>query len=77
MHFTVIKAIRVILVKRIIIERRLREHNQGRHSFTGRLQGDWVLIYQESVATRSEALKREKQLKSFKGREFLKKYIPG
>ena len=57
---------------------RLIEHNNHTYSgFTSRFPGEWALIYQESVATRPEALKREKQLKSFQGREFLKKHIPG
>ncbi len=60
------------------LDQRLASHNQkhGNH-FTAKFQGEWKLIYSESVTTRSEALKREKQLKSFRGREFLKKYIPG
>lgn len=56
---------------------RLRLHNE--HVFKGytsRFPGKWELIYKESVATRSEALKREKQLKSYRGREFLKNRIP-
>ena len=55
---------------------RIDEHNK--HIFKGytsRFQGLWELIYEESTATRSEALAREKQLKSFRGREFIKKYI--
>lgn len=59
------------------INERLNLHNN--HTFKGytsRFQGEWKLIYKESVATRSEALKREKQLKSFRGREFVKTYIP-
>ena len=60
------------------IQKRLADHNQklGNH-FTAKCQGRWELIYQESVATRSEALAREKQLKSYRGREFIKSYIPG
>ncbi len=60
------------------LERRLQEHN--RHTikgFTSKYRGDWVLIYHESVATRSEALIRERQLKSGNGREFVKQFIPG
>lgn len=60
------------------IEARLELHNS--HAFKGytsRYQGEWVLIYSESVATRSDALRREKQLKSGNGREYVKKYIPG
>ena len=61
----------------IDVANRLNEHNN--HTFKGytaRYQGEWELIYTESVATRSEPIKREKQLKSFRGREFVKRYIP-
>ncbi len=60
------------------ISRRVQQHND--HSlggFTARYPGKWVLIYEESVATRPEALKREKQLKSGNGRTFIKSFIPG
>lgn len=59
------------------IERRLNQHNN--HTFktyTSRFPGEWELIHQESVATRSEALKREKGLKSGRGREYIKTIIP-
>ena len=35
----------------------------------------WLLIYLEEYPSKSEALKREKQLKSGQGREFLRKEI--
>lgn len=60
------------------IEERIRLHNTHEFKgYTARFQGEWKLIYQESVSTRTEALKREKQLKSFRGREFIKSHIPG
>jgi putative endonuclease len=31
----------------------------------------WVLVYTEEYVTKAEAMKREKQLKSAKGREFV------
>lgn len=60
------------------LERRMAEHNGklGNH-FSAHIYGEWVLIYSESVATRSEALRRERQLMSAKGREFIKGHIPG
>ena len=59
------------------IEDRLEAHNEHRlGGYTSRFQGKWELIYTESAATRSEALTRERQLKSHKGRDFLKSYIP-
>ena len=58
------------------LDKRLWEHNQkfGNH-FTAKITGEWRLIYKEEYNTRSEAIKREKSLKSFKGREFLKNLI--
>lgn len=58
---------------------RLVAHNEKckTKSYTSRFEGEWELIYRESFTTRSEAINREKQLKSHQGREFLKQYIPG
>lgn len=60
------------------LERRLREHEEGRfsRSFTAKNSGQWILIYEEKVSSRADALSRERQLKSFRGREFIKKHIP-
>jgi putative endonuclease len=57
---------------------RLHSHNnkKGNH-FTSKFEGEWKLVYSEQVSTRSEALKREKQLKSSRGRAYVKQYIPG
>lgn len=59
--------------------KRIAEHNDpsnARHTFTGQFNWEWVIIYKEEATTRREALKREKQLKSYRGREFIKKFIP-
>lgn len=58
------------------IERRLWEHNKklGNH-FTAKVSGEWKLVYQEEVKSRTEAIKREKQLKSYQGRKFIKNLI--
>lgn len=60
------------------LEKRLRLHNEKtfKHSYTSRFDGEWILIYKEETNNRVSALKREKQLKSFRGREFVKQYIP-
>lgn len=56
---------------------RLRQHNSKRgNHFTARFEGVWELIYSESAADRSEALAREKQLKTSRGRLYIKSYIP-
>jgi len=60
------------------IDLRLKQH-EGKifqNSFTSRFDGDWILLYKEEQPNRSNALIREKQLKSYRGREFLKNYIP-
>ena len=60
------------------LEGRIRLHNNKEfaRSYTSRFSGIWELIYKEELGTRKESLEREKQLKSFRGREFIKKYIP-
>ena len=58
------------------IARRLSEHNDHTYkSYTSRFPGEWKLIHKESVATRSEALQREKSLKTGRGREFVRSII--
>lgn len=58
------------------IERRLVEHNNklGNH-YTSKFSGLWKLVYREVFSTRKEAIIRERQLKSYKGRQFIKKLI--
>jgi len=60
------------------IEERLKLHNDKvfTSSYTSRFDGFWTLIYSEKAKDRAEALRREKQLKSYRGREFIKQYIP-
>ena len=59
------------------VGRRLREHNDKifRGSWTSRFSGKWVLVYKEEFSNRPLAMRREKALKSYRGREFLKKLI--
>lgn len=60
------------------IEERLNLHNTKlfKNSYTASFDGIWELIYSEQVQERRDALKREKQLKSYRGREFVRKHIP-
>jgi len=56
------------------VERLKNEHNKGIIKYTkGRLP--WIIIHEESFLTRSEAMKREKFLKSGQGRKFLKEVL--
>lgn len=54
------------------LELRLKQHNEGTLGFYTKNKGPWELIYVEEYTTRSEAMAREKWLKSGKGREFVK-----
>jgi putative endonuclease len=60
------------------LDQRLILHNNKTFgkSYTSRFDGDWVIIYKEEVGDRTIALKREKQLKSYQGRVFVKKLVP-
>jgi len=52
------------------ISTRLEYHNQlGVNTYTSKFR-PWELIYFECFATRSESMKREKQLKTSQGRAF-------
>ena len=56
-------------------ESRLVEHNRGSNKFTkGGIP--WIKIHQEEFATKTEALKREKYLKSGQGRKWLDRMFP-
>ncbi len=52
--------------------RRLDEHN-AEVSVSTKHRGPWELIYREDYATRPEAVRRERELKSGKGREELQR----
>ncbi len=56
------------------IKRRLVEHNAGKHRFTKRYL-PWVITYSEKFNTRAEAMKRERELKSHAGRDFIRREI--
>ncbi len=47
------------------IDARLERHNQGRSKYT-RDKGPWELVYTEDYETRSEAVRREKQIKKWR-----------
>ena len=53
------------------LDRRLREHNSGKHFYTKRYC-PWIMIYNEKYDSLKEARRREKYLKSSSGRKFLK-----
>jgi len=53
------------------LQRRLSEHNNGSLSLYTKRYIPWQIIYFESFPIRKQALERERQLKSQKGREFI------
>jgi len=55
-------------------EERVNQHNRGESSYT-KAGIPWKLVYRESFHTRSEAMKREKQLKASKNREYIRRLI--
>ena len=57
-------------------DHRVIEHNEKRgNHYTAHFEGEWKLIYTEKLENRKSAKIREKQLKSYRGREFLKQFI--
>ncbi len=62
------------------LEKRVVQHNDPDNTlslYTKRNKGSWRLIYHEICKTRSEAMKREKLLKTGVGREHIKKALAG
>jgi putative endonuclease len=60
------------------LERRLTQHNDPDCTLTlhtKRNKGPWKLIHSEEYGNRSEAMRREKQLKSGQGREWLRDHV--
>jgi putative endonuclease len=53
------------------LNQRLRSHREFNRGFTARAN-DWKLIFYEDVTTRSEAIRRERQLKTGSGKRFLR-----
>lgn len=56
------------------LEDRLKRHNSGTQKYT-KNKGPFELVYCERYLTRSEAMGREKTLKSGQGREWIRKNI--
>ena len=53
---------------------RLERHNSGKVKST-KAYIPWELVHYEKFATRLEAKKREKELKSHKGRDYIRKNL--
>lgn len=61
------------------LESRVKRHNKilpnKSSSYTFKNSGLWELVYTEEFLTRKDAMKRERELKSAKGRDFIKTLI--
>jgi putative endonuclease len=56
------------------LEVRLSQHNSGQTKST-KNRGPWAIVHTEDFSTLGEALKRERYLKSGRGRDELKKIL--
>jgi len=56
------------------VNKRLIKHNTNHSGFTGKT-GDWAIKCIEEHSTKSDALKREKQIKAWKSRKMIEKLI--
>ncbi len=61
------------------LQKRLLRHNgvlsNKTKSFTYKNKGPWEIVYNEIFDTRAEAMKREKELKSSRGRDFIRNLL--
>ena len=55
-------------------QERLKKHLANHKGFTGKSK-DWVMCYLEEFETKSEALRRENQIKGWKNKDRMKQLI--
>jgi len=58
------------------LRRRLEHHAAGDSTWT-RVRGPWTLVYFETMTTRGEALRRERQLKTGRANQELRRRLAG
>jgi len=58
------------------VNERIRKHNSNHKGFTGGI-GDWELRASELYLNKSDAIKRERQIKSWKSSMMIEKLIAG
>ncbi|MFC1727469.1 GIY-YIG nuclease family protein [Patescibacteria group bacterium] len=60
---------------------RLKRHNKEsfnkKSSYTYKNIGPWKLVYKEKFQLKEKAIRREKELKSYQGRKFIKEQVSG
>jgi putative endonuclease len=57
-----------------ILEEQVCKHNSNHKGFTDSV-GDWEIKYSEEYQTKTEALKRENEIKKWKSRKLIEKLI--
>jgi len=53
-----------------MLQERIRKHNTNHKGYTG-IANDWELLYVESFSSKSDAMRRESQVKKRKSRKYL------
>ena len=56
-------------------QRRLKEQNWNNMHYTGRIKGDWKLIYLKEFSSDKEARIEESRLKKAKNKKYIEWYI--
>ena len=56
------------------MSKRFAEHNEGKSTYT-KSYIPWEILHYEEFSTRSLAMKKEKELKSHKGRDFIREKV--
>jgi putative endonuclease len=56
------------------LDQRLREHFEGRSLYT-KSRGPWELVFAETYLSRSEAMKREREIKRRKSKKHIERLI--
>ena len=55
-------------------DERLYKHNKRHKGYTAQVD-DWVLRYQETYPTKTDAIKRERQIKRWKSRKMIEQLL--
>lgn len=58
------------------LTKRLEKHSRG-ETKSMKNRGEFEIVYVEECSTRSDAMKREKEIKSYKGGEAFKRLLSG
>ena len=56
------------------VEERLKRHLSNHKGYTAKAK-DWIVVYTETFETKTEALNREKKIKSWKSKSMIEKLI--